>query len=468
MMYPFSDAYSLSHVRYFSGINAVKFLTPYHMDGFYYSPIFQLPANATLENISWTEGVPYQKELLNNRVDENVLGGIDMGSNVLLMHMNEASGQITDHSGSGNDGTTHGGITYNTAGKFNKALSFDGVNDYVSFPNIDFPSSGSTVSLWFKYNTINRGLLGRSGDADTYIGYLVSKSIIAVQTNTRGTVKYFTVPAMSSNTWYHLIVTRNSGVTRLYLNSIESSSGGQSQTNTLTINQIGRYDVGGHNWNGKIDEVSIFTRVLSSQEIEDMYKRGALKLNMTIKSCTSEYCGGAPIIDIPDESPQDLTHINTKNYAAFIAFFTTEKLPFSPELHNVTLVVSVLDMAPTLRLYPLRVDEDTQIRRPTIDLRTCAYDRHTPIDKLNFTIESQSNGILDCRLEENRYIECDPLLNENGQKNIRISVTDESNNTAYGNMTITVNPMNDLPEITNLPVNLNAKEGEEINFNNVE
>jgi hypothetical protein len=72
---------------------------------------------------------------------------------------------------------------------------------------------------------------------------------------------------MSTGTWYHLVVTRTAGATRLYLNGVEATSGSQTQTDIFTINQIGRYCSGQPTENmfsGAIDEVLIINRSLSS------------------------------------------------------------------------------------------------------------------------------------------------------------------------------------------------------------
>jgi len=60
---------------------------------------------------------------------------------VLVLHFDEGSGTVArDASGNGNDGTIYGATWVN--GKYGKALSFDGVEDYVD--------CGNDVSLNFE------------------------------------------------------------------------------------------------------------------------------------------------------------------------------------------------------------------------------------------------------------------------------------------------------------------------------
>jgi len=97
-----------------------------------------------------------------------------------------------------------------------------------------------------------------------------------VQTDTVSTFKDFTVPKMSLERWYHLVVTRNNGTTKVYLNGEESSSGGQTQIPDLTIDQIGRYTNGasGFWYNGMLDEVKIYNYKITLDEIRENYNQG--------------------------------------------------------------------------------------------------------------------------------------------------------------------------------------------------
>ncbi len=72
---------------------------------------------------------------------------------VLIMHFDEGSGTIAkDESGHGNDGTIYGATW--TTGVSGKALSFDGVNDYVKMGELSsYPEL--TISSWVKFNSFS-------------------------------------------------------------------------------------------------------------------------------------------------------------------------------------------------------------------------------------------------------------------------------------------------------------------------
>lgn len=122
--------------------------------GNYTSKIFNAGSLAHWNNISWTQETLYGLELPNNQQVETGLGGANMTGNVLLMHMNESSGNIIDYSGNGNNGTYNGAL-YNQTGKLNNAIGFNGSNVYI---NVADSSSinitgNLTVTAWIKTNS---------------------------------------------------------------------------------------------------------------------------------------------------------------------------------------------------------------------------------------------------------------------------------------------------------------------------
>lgn len=160
--------------------------------------------------------------------------------------------------------------------KYGGCLSFDGNNsDYVSIPSTNISALGSTISLWFKASVIGNIMISKAGTNNTYI-YQQNATTIVVQTDVGSTAKSYTVPTMSTNTWYHVAVTRNNNTTRVYLNGIESSTGGQTQTDTMIINQIGKYGVVATLWwNGSLDDVRIYNYARTPTQIREDMLAGA-------------------------------------------------------------------------------------------------------------------------------------------------------------------------------------------------
>ena len=85
---------------------------------------------------------------------------------------------------------------------------------------------------------------------------------------------------ISNNNWYHIVVTRTSGVAKIYVNGADqtiTTTGSQS----ATLNSNARFRIGdleglgsGYQLNGSIDEVSVWSRGLTSGEIASLYNSG--------------------------------------------------------------------------------------------------------------------------------------------------------------------------------------------------
>jgi len=99
---------------------------------------------------------------------------------------------------------------------------------------------------------------------------------------------------------------------------------------------IGDRDDANQPLNGTLDEYAFYTKELSASEILDHYKRGILRLNLTVRSCDDASCNGESFIDINDISPQNLTVIDNQ-YFQYKVEFETDDSSYSPELYNVTI-----------------------------------------------------------------------------------------------------------------------------------
>ena len=132
----------------------------------------------------------------------------------------------------GNNGTLVGG-THHTDGPFIGAgyVDFDGSGDYLNASNSEFAfgTGDFTIDLWFNSDTISittqRGLFQTSDTAGglktTYTtGVHIAQSTSgegSLRANVLGTYFGSSSGAISINTWYHVALTRESGVCRLFL-----------------------------------------------------------------------------------------------------------------------------------------------------------------------------------------------------------------------------------------------------------
>lgn len=126
---------------------------------------------------------------------------------------------------------------------FGDALVFDGNDDYVEI-NTALNTTEFTVSLWFNLPTVAANNRIVAGAISTDWIDVRSSGVINIRLSSGGV--NFTVPSISSSTWYHLLVARNSSSqTRLFLNGVESSSGTQVVLGNCTYSSLGRQIGGG-------------------------------------------------------------------------------------------------------------------------------------------------------------------------------------------------------------------------------
>jgi len=211
---------------------------------------------------------------------------------VAWYRFNDESGEnstfFKDWSGNGNDATCNGeSCPVLTYGKFGKALKFDG-NDYLVVPlRIDWDEI--TVEVWFKPEDVSysnpRIIANSHTDMD--------KKGFQIMFNRSGNDGFFDVgngkaegraswtTKIEEGKWYHAVLTYDGSKVRAYINGElvgEASLTGSIADSGYDIN-IGRnpaYE--GDYFKGVIDEIRIFDRALSEEEIKASYNAGLHRL----------------------------------------------------------------------------------------------------------------------------------------------------------------------------------------------
>ena len=204
--------------------------------------------------------------------------------------MDEGGGLTAfDISGNKNNGTLTSGPTW-TGGQFGPTLNLDGVDDYVDVGNASpLQLTGAmTVSAWINLDdlsaTVHRivskfGLAGNRGwemvldDApDNRFTFRISSD---------GTVTLQAQEAAQwafSGQWMHVVGTYEpSTALRIYRNAVliveNTTAIPASQFNSSVNARIGRGPTGGAPFDGKIDDVRIYNRVLSPEEVAWLYNQ---------------------------------------------------------------------------------------------------------------------------------------------------------------------------------------------------
>lgn len=209
------------------------------------------------------------------------------------------SGNSTDATGNGNNGTSINGpvLVNDRFGKPNSAYKFDGVDDYISVSPNNFKNNNYTYSIWANINSLPSegnnyavwaiGNTNFSGAGDQFI-MLGSNYVFTSQNgwygggyNSNDAVSLKAVGSLPNiNTWYHLAVTRDKEYVTFYVD-------GQLVGSAATNGDLPRYGgsgasiearignrsptLGGQNFKGIIDDISIYNRALSELEIKALF-----------------------------------------------------------------------------------------------------------------------------------------------------------------------------------------------------
>jgi hypothetical protein len=202
------------------------------------------------------------------------------GGLVAAYSFNEGSGAtLGDSSGAGNSGVI-AGATWTSGGKYGGALSFDGVNDWVTVPDSDSLdlTTGLTLEAWVKpsatkdWPTViqkeNAPNLAYSlyANSDAGLGNKPSAHlwIAGSDRNIRGGG---TLPV---GTWSHVAMTYDGATLRLFVNALQVAALVQSGPITTST---GALRIGGNSlfanefFKGLIDEVRIYNRALGPGEL---------------------------------------------------------------------------------------------------------------------------------------------------------------------------------------------------------
>lgn len=297
-------------------------------------------------------------------------GSVDMTSNIMLLHMDEASwngtsDEVVDSSGNGNHGTASGDAT-TAVGLLDNAGTFDGTGDYISIADADaLDLTGNfTLSLWVK-----------QGNSSGHAFYITKK-----ESNYQATAGYQwywsdyqggTVDFIGKGGdyerasltreagWHHHAVVMDSGSVTLYYDGSPISSSGYTN-GSLTAGTdelwIQRKDTGqgGYGY-GDIDEFAIWSTALTDEDIVAIFRRGANKLKYQVRSCDDDACSGESFAG-PDGTgstyyseltsaenglpSKTLSNVDDNRYFQYKAYFETSDSTVTPELLDVTVSYS--------------------------------------------------------------------------------------------------------------------------------
>ncbi len=179
-----------------------------------------------------------------------------------------------------------------TAGKINNAIVLNGSSQYGSATMNTIFGSDFSISMWVNVDNITADMRFFESWVSSYNNYWF---VVGIQgtSNDRfyanlydGTNNPFIYSADSSvvaGNWYHLVFVRNTSDDKIYLyvNGVEVTSGAGVTDSTVSVPTystayfgVGKIVALTEYTDGKIDEIGIWSRALSSAEVTQLYNSG--------------------------------------------------------------------------------------------------------------------------------------------------------------------------------------------------
>lgn len=222
--------------------------------------------------------------LLNGQVIPNL--NTYLAQNIAYYYkLDEPSGTTVTDSIAASNGT-NSGASVNVTGKIGKCYRFDSTNDYLDLGTKTVFTGAFTFNAWVymnsSLNTTNVLLSAVNGSVDLYINY---RTYSNGTNQTRpgfeiGTGSVFHATDLGVGSWYMITCTwdgtTNANGMKLYINGTYSNAGTASGTCDGTQLKVGYNSaVGNQNSDFNLDEMSMWTRVLSAAEIALLYNSGS-------------------------------------------------------------------------------------------------------------------------------------------------------------------------------------------------
>jgi hypothetical protein len=192
---------------------------------------------------------------------------------------------VMDETGSGNDGTMSGGITWLKSGfpgaMFTNpgALRFDGVDgiiDLASFKNLPALDAKKSLSVWINFAaypaTGSRPVIGfgdsKTGGARLKLG--LKGNQIAVW---KGDASVVVGAAAAVGAWHHVVYTFDGTTNHMFVDGADKgNSTTSSDSAAMTQAHIGSF--GTEHFAGDVDDLRVYNRALSAAEVMALHGGG--------------------------------------------------------------------------------------------------------------------------------------------------------------------------------------------------
>lgn len=190
---------------------------------------------------------------------------------------------VLDSSGKKNNGRNRGAISVSDRfEKPNSAYQFDGSSAFIEIPFSDSLNLENeySISIWVKPDkySISGSIIAKNEPSnDQYFLFYESAGNVMFEQNNRDSWKR-TTKKLDGNEWNHVVVVANNGKIFIYINgeidyaSPYNTMATQKNYSNILIGSSGRSTSDGKYFKGLLDDIRIYNRGLSREEIIALYK----------------------------------------------------------------------------------------------------------------------------------------------------------------------------------------------------
>jgi uncharacterized protein (TIGR02145 family) len=200
------------------------------------------------------------------------------------------NGNAQDGSGNGNHGTVNGATLTTDRFENQNSAYFFHPRTAINFGNSvgNFGNSNFSISLWFTISGESGYLLSKRNDPDrNFSWWVIAPNGFEINQNSNTWHDLEAKMTYSKNAWYNLVIVKNINTYSFYVNGTLVNSNMSTKffnirNNSNTLSGMVTYpymgDMAFHN--GKIDDIGIWDRAITQQEINELYnaKPGNSKL----------------------------------------------------------------------------------------------------------------------------------------------------------------------------------------------
>lgn len=260
-------------------------------------------------------------------------------------------GNANDSSGNGNHGVVNGAtLTNDRYGNANSAYSFNGSSNYIQVPNSTSLQNinSITISAWIDINAWYQSggngyfpILHKSDQQGQYGKYALTIKNNGGISHLGSQENGFSFSTWSLNSWQHVVLIISNNTNKIYIdgNLVSDAPSGafpNSFSDTLPlligIDKPGLIEYA----NGKIDDIGIWNRALSQQEITNLYNN-----NLS----TNSFVNIDSLIAIYPNPTNSKISIDCGNNSDLLGSQIKITNTLGQEIYNVTLSQQIQDVS---------------------------------------------------------------------------------------------------------------------------